>query len=256
MVKSGLLKDDQDSIKDLVGPMGSSQYTYGYQYPLGWESSEIIQSYPASGTAKASVRIQGFQNGSVGSIDLWLRLNSYALGDSPTSVIQTEGTIMSKQLMLKMRNIEILYAGQVIWSSPDDTDLLFSLAEFPVNNAYSSTTYNNDAVTATNPPEVINTVNYFYHAQLSQFNETFFSNLVQSGVNLTNNSIEIRFNTPELSEVFDIIPTWDGTSSTVAIPTFKLYANINYQAGILVSKGAAQTTFAPPIPVLASTMSF
>lgn len=255
MCKTGLLKDEADSIRDLVGPMGNSQYTYGYIYPLGFESSEAVQHYPETGTQKASVRVTGFQNGSIGAIDLWLRLEGYEYGAGPT-VVNTRNSVMNRNLSLKMRNIEILYAGQQIWTSPDEIDLMMALSEYPVNNTFGLTTFINDASLATNPPEDLSATSVWYHCQLTQFNETFFSNLVQNGINVTNNTIEIRFHTPELSEVFAVIPQWDGVVTAIANPTYKLLANINYQAGILIQKGAAQTTFAPPIPVLASTLSF
>jgi hypothetical protein len=254
MVKTGLLKDEADSIRDLVGPMGSSQYSYGYQYPLAFESSEAVPHYPETGTQKASVRVTGFQNGSIGSIDLWLRLEGYVYGAGV--VVATRNSVMNRNLSMKMRNIEILYAGQQIWTSPDEIDLMMALSEYPVNNTFALTTFNNDSNLVTNPPEDISATSVWYHCQLTQFNETFFSNLLQNGINVTNNTIEIRFHTPELSEVFDIAPQWDGVITTVSAPTYKLMANINYQASILLQKGSAQTVFSPPIPVLASTLSF
>jgi len=265
MCKTALLKDEADSIKDLVGPMGSSQYSYGYIYPLGWESSETVGHYPASANTKASVRIQGFQNGSVGSIDLWLKLYGYnytGTGVAVSTAVTTRDSIMNRNLMLKMRNIEVLYAGQVIWASPDEIDIMFSLSEFNTANTFPiNTGQNNFAVTGTVVPT--STTSTFYHVQLSQFHESMFTNLVQSGTNFTNNTVEIRFNTPELSELPAIAPEITRTAASgnpvdavITAPTYKLFANLNYQASVLIAKGAASTVFAPPIPVLASTLSF
>jgi hypothetical protein len=205
LVKTGTLKDDGDSIRDMVGPMGSSQYTYGYMYPLQYISSEEFGAKAAPG-GKQSVRLTGFQNGSVSSMDLWLELVSY--NDNKTTpasgtIQRCDDSLLSRQLMLKMRNIEVLYAGQQIWTSPDDSDLLMSLAEYPVNNAFDVSTWGRVTTAA---PSALKSESYWYHVQLSQFNETFFSNLVQSGVNFTNNTVEIRFNTPFESELQKIVP--------------------------------------------------
>lgn len=259
MVKTGTLKDDGDSIRDMVGVMGSSQYTYGYMYPLQYTSSDEFGGKTAR-TDKQSVRITGFQNGSVGSMDIWLELVEYndALLGAGT-VRRCVNSLQNRQLMLKLRNLEVLYAGQQIWTSPDDTDLLMSLAEYPVNNAFGASSACN-VVAGAGVDDGLALTSYWYHVQLSQFNETFFSNLVQSGVNFTNNTVEIRFNTPFDSELQKVVPyLLTGTragAATISNPKYRLHANINYQAGILVAKGAAQTTFVPPVPVLSSTLSF
>ena len=131
-----------------------------------------------------------------------------------------------------------------------------SLSEYPVNNAFGLRTGKALSSAPTAAAGEKSSTSYWYHVQLSQFNETFFSNLVQSGVNLTNNTIEIRFNTPELSELTDILPQGDTDSEEATAATYRLHVNVNYQAAILTAKGAASTTFVPPIPVLSSTLSF
>lgn len=257
LVKTGTLKDDADSIRDMVGMLGSSQYTYGYQYPLQFQSSEEFDGKTSS-SDKCSVRITGFQNGSVGSMDLWLELVQYndALAGGGT-VRRCVDSLLNRYQMLKMKNIEVLYAGQQVWTSPDDMDLLMSLSEYPVNNAFDTSVQR--SVNSAAPVAGTASKSYWYHVQFSQFNETFFSNLVQSGVNFTNNTVEIRFNTPSAYEIEKVVPFLLVVPSSTAQTSnhkFRLHANINYQAGILVAKGAAQTVFTPPIPVLSSTLSF
>jgi len=257
LVKTGTLKDDSDSIRDMVGMLGSSQYTYGYQYPLQFQSSEEFAG-KTSATDKCSVRITGFQNGSVGSLDLWLELVQYndAISGGGT-VRRCVDSLLNRHQMMKMKNIEVFYAGQQVWTSPDDIDLLMSLSEYPVNNAFDTAIQH--SINSVSPTAATASKSYWYHVQFSQFNETFFSNLVQSGVNFTNNTVEIRFNTPSAYEIEQIAPFLLSSPSTTAQTSnhkFRLHANINYQAGVLVAKGQAQTVFTPPIPVLSSTLSF
>ena len=124
-----------------------------------------------------------------------------------------------------------------MWQSDDEVDALMALSEYSAGSGF-------DSVVGTTPEK-----SRWYHVQLSLQQESYFTNLIQHGANLVNNSIEVRFHTPELSEI--VVPT----AGTVAGATFRLYSNVNYQAAVRVAKGSAYLDFVPAIPLLQGTIS-
>jgi hypothetical protein len=239
--KTAILTNPSQSIRDLVGPSGPASYSQPWMFPNSWTSSQTIGSYPQSGTALASVRMDSFQNGSVQSIDLWLRLETYLDG---VTLRRTADVPYPSTAYLPMRDISVLYGGQVMWQSDDETDALISLSEYGAGASFGS-----QIPTALDGSSPATFVSKWYHVQLALQNEVFFSNLIQSGANLVNNTVEVRFHTPELPEVKA------PAAGEITQPTFRLYANVNYQAAVRVSKGSASFDFVPPIPLLQGTIT-
>lgn len=242
--KTAIMTNPTQSIRELVGMNGAASYSQPYMYPNSWSSSAVIGSHPQSSGTRASVRLDGFQNGSCLSIDLWLRLESFT---STTEFKTSEiGVLYPDNAYLKMRDISVLYGGQVMWQSDDEVDALMALSEYSAGSSFSTTV--TKLASGTEKP----VTSRWYHVQLSLQNESYFTNLIQHGANLVNNTIEVRFNTPELSEI-EIPEGTDTTYPTDA--TFRLYANVNYQAAVRVAKGSAYLDFVPAVPLLQGTIS-
>lgn len=258
-VKTAMMKDPADSIKDLVGMNGSSTYNYGYQFPLNFESSEEIGAKPDKGNP-ASVRLSSLQNGSISSISLWLELYAYTLNKvGQTEVkVYTNTSTLNRNYMPQMRDITVLYAGQIIHTSQDQIDRMFSLSEYPVDSSFTPKTAVADITNNTNTPTEVAGApkSFWYQVMLSQFNDTYFSNLIQTGVTITSNQLEVRFNTPPVEEILKYAPVTYGANSVISEPIFKLHANVNYQASIMVAKGEARTVFQPPVATLAGSVNF
>lgn len=243
--KTAIMTNPTQSIRELVGMNGSASYSQPYMFPNSWNSSTAIGSSPKSGgQARQSVRMDGFQNGSCLSIDLWLRLESVVVDTVLKQVGQADFPYPDNAY-LKMRDISVLYGGQTLWQSDDEVDALMSLSEYSAGTSFGTTIrQNTDAG--------VDHISRWYHVQLSLQQESYFTNLIQHGANLVNNTIEVRFHTPEISELK--VPATTATP-VLTSPTYRLYANVNYQASVRVAKGSAHLDFVPPVPLLQGTIS-
>lgn len=238
-----------DSIRNEVGRGGMGKYSYGFIYPQVFVSGDIKQGVAASQNSKVSFRLDNFLNGSLQSMDLYLERVS--LADDASATLQ--GNVpYNKTQYYPMSNIELSYAGNVIYRADDKVSKLINLSQYTVDGDADTTGYvlSNITMPATGFVPV-STQSSWTHIQFSQFNETFFSNLIQSGVLLVANQVMITFNTPELDELVTI----NGGTPQATQPWYRLHANYNYQACIRTANGATEQLFNPPLRLIGSQVN-
>jgi hypothetical protein len=233
--KNHLLVNGPTPVRDLVGPRGNDFYTYGYVYPQYY--STVVTGSSDKNTPVV-VDLKGFRAGSLQSIDLWLTRLTYdnvAGNDMYKSVNQAD-------LGYAMSNVELLYAGNCIYRSDLNVGQLLNLTDYSNGITYDSNTYKYQQATTADPIPITAT-SYVLHIQLSQFNERFFSNLTQAGVDMISQNVQLRFTSPTLAEL--AIPS-STPSTVVGQPKFLLNANYNMQAGVRTARGQTQLIFVAP----------
>jgi len=243
------------SIAQVVSANGNSSYVYGWSFPSYYYSPPFTGSDSPSN--KIDIRLEQFRNGSLSSIDIYLErltlgnaavvgppqidANLLIKGNSPYAFVAYED----------LKNVELTYGGQCIYRSSDKSYMLMGLSEYTTESQFKYTYPNMGWDMAF--PEPIHTGNQknvkWVHVQLSQYNENFFTNLLQSGVSLVNNMCSISFNTPPISE----LSNGDGSGNKkpvppeiVTQPTYRLVVRYNYQAALTTYKGETDYTFLNP----------
>lgn len=243
------------SISQVVGANGSSSYVYGWSFPSYYYSPPFTGSSDPSN--KIDIRLEQFRNGSLSSIDIYLErltlgnaailgppaidANLLIKGNSPYAFVAYED----------LKNVELTYGGQCIYRSSDKSYMLMGLSEYTTETQFKYT-YPNMGFNMTlgQPIHTGNEKNVkWVHVQLSQYNENFFTNLVQSGVSLVNNMCSISFNTPPILE----LSNGDGSGGKkpdppeIEIePSYRLVVRYNYQAALTTYKGETDYTFLNP----------
>lgn len=252
--------DQANSIRTLVGPAGNREYTYGWNYPLQWRAPAEVGSFPASapGGAKATVRMDGFQNGSILSIQLYLTLETLTRTDTAAaSITYPYASVANNDHWYhELSNVVVSYGGQDVWRSDDQTGNMLGLSEFPADDSFATTIQTgkqgSGSMTSTSAQS------RFYNIQLSQWNERFHSSLVQHAPSIVNQTVQVVFNTPELSSLTARVPvpaTFLGTETQpVTAATWILHANILYAGGVRVAKGMASMIYVQPSPMLAGSL--
>lgn len=244
------------SISQVVGANGSSSYVYGWSFPSYYYSSPFDGSSDKSN--KCEVRLESFRNGSLSSMDIYLeRLtlgNAAATGPPAVEANLTiKGNVPNAFVAYEdLSNVEITYGGQCIYRSSDKSYMLMGLSEYTTEPQFKYSFPNMGVDMAIDNPIFTQekTVKWV-HVQLSQYNENFFTNLVQSGVSLVNNMCSITFNTPDPSELSN--GTVGATSKPVPLAIdpaqkikYRLVVRYNYQAALTTYKGETDYTFLNP----------
>lgn len=232
-----------ESIRPDVGPNGDAQYNYGWMYPSAFVSSEFVGRAPSDGSVQV-VRLEQFPNGSLQSMDLYLE--RMTTGSDPD--VRLKDCPNNEILYEDLSNIEVRYGGQVIYRSDDESNKLMSLSEYTTSNVVNINFPNlgTGAVGGTITTNTSTTT--WVHVQLTQFNDQngLFKNLVQDGVSAVNNMMEVRFNTPEITELSNGTP--GGVPLPEALtqqPIYRLHANYNYQVSMNTWKGFTDQMFLP-----------
>ena len=248
--KTGMFVDGpSDSIRSEVGRGGGSKYSYGYMYPQSFSSGDIKAGVPPeSGGNKVSFRLDNFLNGSLQSMDLFLE--RVTKGSDQAELLQGL-TPFNQALYYPMKNIELSYAGNVIYRADDDVSQLINLTEYTTSgNLDLDVVQYTEAVLPGGGATFQAKTSKWTHIQFSQFNETFFSNLIQSGILLVANQVMITFNTPTLAEIGSI----DGVVPT-GQPWYRLHANYNYQSVVRTANGATELLFNSPLKLIGSQVN-
>jgi len=220
-----------DSIRDVVSMRGDQKYSYGYIYPQTFMDSKDIVGVPASEKVGGmSVEMTRFLNAGLQSIDIFVeRITLGNAAGSPAGAVADEplsNSVQPRNNYVPISNVQLLYAGQPIYRSDDNSNILENLSEYPTSTTFDLEAWDFKKTTA---PTLTNgnapKTGYWTHIQLSQYNERYFTNLVQSGVALNSNEVLLTFNTPERQDLPSMI---DGVSETAVQPKYRLHAIYNY----------------------------
>lgn len=246
MCKTMIMVDGpSDSIRSQVSLGGGQKYTYGYIYPLAFQSADIHTGVARSGPGKVSVKLERFLNGSLQSIDIFLeRLTT---GDVTNSPYRRTSHYNPLAKFVQIENAQLIFSGQCIWRSDDKSDRLMNLSEYPTTTGYSIQDWAYG--TAAAPGGEVGGTGSWLHIQLSQLNERVFTNLTETGVVLVSNQVLLEFNTPELFDLQNPVP--------VQQPLYRVHAVYNYQAGVRVADGSTHLVFQPPqqaLPAIAGAL--
>ena len=254
MTKTMYMVDgSSDSIREKVSMRGNDKYLYSYMYPQTFIDSKVLTGVPAS-TQKSgmSVDLTRFLNASCQSIDIFverLTLGNTAPAGSAIDNAPLSRSAQPENHYVQISNCELRYAGQPIWRSDDTSDVLQNLSEYPTSTSFDLEIYQYNEGAGADLVQITSQKGYWLHIQMSQYNERFFSNLIQSGVALNSNEVQLVFNTPELKDLPSMLAT---PANPTVQPQYKVYANYNYQAGVRVAKGEANLVFQPPLSALPS----
>ncbi len=254
-VKTQYLVDGaSDSIRDVVSMRGNQKYSYGYVYPQTFMDSKDIDGVSASQMVGGmSVEMTRFLNASLQSIDIFVErvtLGNAAATGAASANAPLSNSVQPKNNYVPISNVQLLYAGQPIYRSDDNSNVLENLSEYPTSTTFDLEAWDYKETTA---PSLTNgkvpKTGYWTHIQLSQYNERYFTNLVQSGVALNSNEVLLTFNTPELEDLPSMI---DGVAQPTIQPKYRLHAIYNYQAAVRTAKGETNLVFQPPMESLPS----
>jgi hypothetical protein len=189
-------------------------YLYNFIYPQSFCSGLFKGSTDVCN--KITRQLTGFASGSLVSISLFL------------AVKETPGAPTKNPLhFVKMSNVELFFNGQQIYRADDCDSEYFCLAEGLTNCSNEYTVLlPNDTTTAL--------ISHYTDIVFSQYNEKSIQSLIQAGINISSQVLEVRFNTPNPSQSQGII---DQDTD------FTLFANYNYQAQIETRNMNAQIKF-------------
>jgi len=253
VVKSGLLYDGPStSIRSKVGRGGGSKYSYGYIYPQSFSSGDVKQGVSVDQNSKVTFRLDDFLNGSLVSMNLWLE--RVTVGGPDADGQRYLSTLPhTSQYYTPMTNLEITYASQAIYRADDTVSELINLTEYTVDGQFKVAMI---PLYLTNPvggAVTFPVTSKWTHVQIAQFNETYFSDLIQTGVQLVANQVMITFNTPTIEEVNATYGA-DVPDTAVAAgqPFYRLHGNWNYQAAVRTGDGNTELLFGPVMKSLPS----
>jgi hypothetical protein len=248
--RKSVVETPSESIRPMVGPNGDSQYNYAWLYP-GPFLSDPFTGVPFSSNSRYLQRLDQFQNGNLQSMTIYLERLS--LGTSGTDIMFS-ACPNNEAMYEDMSNIEVKYAGQVVFRSDDKSNKLMNLSETWIENEvdFSFPNMSNVAITGaitSNPRKA-----KWLLVNFVQMRESYFKNLVQDGPSVVNNMMTIEFNTPELSDLIN--GPVGGGGSPVALPLatngvpqvqplYRLHCNYNYLGSVNTYKGFTDFMFLP-----------
>lgn len=238
-----LAKGPISSIRNQVGPQGDSRYSYGWMYPSPFKSG-VFRGVAESENQTVSVFLNNMRSGSLQSMDLFLIRES--IGDAADNPMSSSWNFEN---FADLSNVEIRYGGQTVYRAPDKSYKMFNLSNYTAENQIDTVSPQiqiADLGAAVPMPTTANTSSWV-HVQLSQFNENFISNLMQHGAQPQNNMMEVIFNTPEITEIFNGSPLGlPAPAATVQQPRYRLLVNLNYQCALSTYKGFTDFLFLSP----------
>jgi len=245
-----------ESIRPAVSALGSGQYNYPWMYPGPFISSPFI-GMPASGNQKQTVTLNQFQNGNLQSITLMLkRVTAGVSIGTPAADVPINNSANNIMEFEDMTNIEVKYAGQVVFRSDDSINKLMNLSETAVENTIkiSVPNWSNTVLTAGQSYNVQPHNSSWVLVNFVQQRQSYMQNLLQDGVSLLANLLTVEFNTPELASLTN------GTNATAPQPVgvvvgdvvkpttqpqYVLMASYNYQAAVNCYKSMIDMQFLP-----------
>lgn len=262
MCKTMYMIDPSDSIKNMVGFNGNEKYLYPYMYPQTFVASRDIEGSSLL-SAPMSVQLTRFINGSLCSIDLFLERTT--LGNAVD--VPTSGTPANAPLtrsahnsiwFTQMLNARLVYAGQTIWRSDDNTDLLMNLSEYSTPTTFNTIVpiYKESAAGGDIAAVTTTMKSYWMHISLSQYNERFYSNLSQVAPTLHSNEVLFEFTIDPKTNIDTLLPQGPPTNypskNPAVMPNYRLHAVMNYSAGCRTAKGDCHLVFQPELSALPS----
>ena len=257
MCKTMVMIDGRsDSIAAQVSMGGGNKYTYGYIYPLAFtNSSDFLGVAPSENKGKISVKMERFLNGSLQSIDVFVERLSF--DSTPTSRYNGFSAYNRLAKMAQISNAQLIFSGQCIWRSDNNSDKLMNLSEYPTTTDYEINDWSVNRTYSPTAGYLTQTKNCGWtHIQLSQLNERVFTNLTETGVVLVSNQVLLEFNTPELYQLSEDFES-DGVVAPDSQPLYRLHAVYNYTGGVRVADGSCNLVFQPPqqaLPSIAGAM--
>ncbi len=219
-------------------------FLYNSRYP-SWNEQFLGQS---SKNAPITRRLDGVPAGSLQSVDVYVRrvsLNS-AVTDGAYNSLYRNNTKSTPWEYVPIRNVKLNYAGQEVYSSDDDTNIMFSLCEYESSPSFAISVPKYDEAAAAPDAPVDSRKGYWCRIQFSQFN-TQIMDCIQTGVMLNSNLLSISFNTPELVDLAD-----STGAVPVSQPLYQMYAHFNVQASVRVADGSSQILYMPTTSLLPS----
>ena len=232
-VKQMNMIDSSASKADRVGPNGSAMYNYFFYYPQSFVSQSLRVQGPVTVPVSQAVTLNGFRNGSLQSLVLWVERedNNYALGPAPSA-----NPLPSTRAFSELDEIRLDYGGQCIFYASNDTAAqLLDLITYHTDGSFSSQQYTS-AVTDGDTPTSVETRSPYYRIQISQFSEVFRSYL-QTGANISSDTMQLSFRISDTSKQQEAI-----------IYSYKCHVQYVFQGAVSVQKGGASFMFSNPLP--------
>lgn len=210
-----------DSVRSLAGPGGSSEGSYEYWFDYVTSGGcQIIQGDDgSSGLCPAKVNLTGFFDGNLQGIMLAAR-KVRETGPSPG--------LVAPLAFEELTNIELSFSGNCIYKAASTDDRYWSLMRKGCDNSYATDIPTNDppgplpvpaGAGAGYPTAAFD--GRFTYIPMTQFKDVC-PEILQSGVNVGSNLLQVSFNTPESGVQYE------------------LFACYVYLGEINVRKGSAQ----------------
>lgn len=232
------------SVAPLVGMGGGYLMDYAFIYNSRYPSWNERFLGKSLSTDPIIRRLDGVPAGSLQSIDLYVRRVSKdgsSTDNVPDNIYQGKSKNSPWQYV-PISNVKLNYAGQEVYSSADDTNIMFSLCEYEVSPSFDAQIPKYDATANAEADADDSKKMYWTRIQFSQFN-TQILDCIQTGVMLNSNLLSVSFNTPELESLSDAGATQ---------PYYQMYANFNVQASVRVADGSSQILYMPTTSLLPS----
>jgi len=232
-VKQMNMIDSSASKADRVGPNGSAMYNYFFYYPQSFVSQSLRVQGPVTVPVSQAVTLNGFRNGSLQSLVLWVERedSNYALGTTAGS-----SPLPSTRAFSELDEIRLDYGGQCIfYASNDKAAQLLDLITYHTDGSFSSQQYTSTA-TVGETPTTIETRSPYYRIQIAQFSEVFRSYL-QTGANISSDTMQLSF------RISDTV-----RQSEPIIYSYKCHVQYVFQGAVSVQKGGASFMFSNPLP--------
>jgi len=236
------LVDTTASKKDEVGPNGQFMQPYFWYHSHTFSSGQGaidlgVAAYPSGVSGIHNVTLNGFTNGSLQSMILYVqRTDSSYAGEvaSPAPVVTRQSSFMDCR---ELEDIEITYNGRCVYKG--QFDKVAKLLDLSLNKAGSSY---DQAAMAKDPGDAnrvaeLTKRSSMYRIQLSQFSEVF-RDYLQTGAELSANTMQLKFRIKD-NELINV-PTKPRT--------YTCNVEYIYQASVTVQKGVGRFDFQNPLP--------
>ena len=213
-----------------VGTLG--RYSHAYIYPQHQTVQNIAGKHLPSDLQ--SVDLRGFRSGNLQSIDCWLTRDTY------DSTLPMSNSAHSRLVAYAPSNVRLLYGGQEIYSSDLDSSQIFNLCENQINLSWSATTFKYETVSVPTGGTPVDVNSSYLHIPIAQYNETVFCDLLQYGLDMISQNVQMRFNTPDPA-----LLTPQENTGPFEEPKWTMHFNYNYLASVTTRGGDTQLEFIP-----------
>lgn len=213
-----------------VGTQG--RYSYPYMYPQHQVVEGVVGK--SNKSDRQSIDLRGFRSGNLQSIDVWLTRETLG-GDVPLS-----DSAYSQLASYAPRNVRLLYGGQELYKSDDDSAQIFNLCDNEINLSWTSDVF--DYVTTnTDLGDAKEKESSYLHIPIAQFNETVMTDLMQVGLDMISQNVQLYFTTPNPDTLEPV-----DTETPKRQPKWTVHMNYNMLASVSTSGGDTQLEFVSP----------